>query len=112
MAKYKYPVVCLAHKCPGHSYKGSLQYYLHKVGKLLPELHPALKMHPHGHHRDLALLAPHGPATEPPHSVAPKTELNVWFHTLLPKTPQPHPPLPHAPGPHAPQPHTPQLHTP
>ena len=54
------------HRCIGHPYKGALYYSLHTVGKLPAELHLALKMHLREHHGDLALLAPHGLATDPP----------------------------------------------
>ena len=68
VAKFKYPTVCVAHKCPRHQYKGPLYYSLHTVGKLLAELNPALKTHLREHLGDLALLAPHGLATNPPRS--------------------------------------------
>ena len=66
VAKFKYPAVCLAHKCPGHPYKGPLYYSLHTVGKLPAELHPALKTHLREHHGDLALLAPPAPLAPGP----------------------------------------------
>ena len=54
------------------------------VGTLPAELHPAMKTHLREHHRDLALLAPHGLATDPPppHVLALNTELGIWFHDL------------------------------
>ena len=66
VAKFKYPAECVAHKCPGHLYKGPLYYSLSTVGTSLAKLHPALKTHLREHHGDLALLAPHGLATNPP----------------------------------------------
>ena len=66
VANFKYPAVCVAHKCPGHPYKGSLYYSRLTVGKFAGELHLALKTHLREHHGDLALLAPHGLATDPP----------------------------------------------
>ena len=84
VAKFKYPAVCVAHKCPRHPYKGPLYYSLHTVGKLPAELHPALTTHLREHHRDLACRAPHGLATDPPpHSPAPEIEPGIWFHDLL-----------------------------
>ena len=66
VAKFKYPAECVAHMCLGHPYKGPLYYSLSTVGTLPAELHPALKTHLRKHHRDLALPAPHGLATDPP----------------------------------------------
>ena len=66
VAKFKYPAECVAHRCPRHPYKGLLYYSLSTVGTLPAELHPALKTHLHEHQGDLALLAPHGLATDPP----------------------------------------------
>ena len=64
--------------------QGALYYSLHMVGKLPAELHPALKTHLHQHHGDLALVAPHGLATDPPppQILARKTEPGLWFHDL------------------------------
>ena len=45
VAKFKYPAVCMAHRCPGHPYKGPLYYSLHTVGTLPANLHPAFKTH-------------------------------------------------------------------
>ena len=66
VTKFKYLTVWVAHKCPGHPYRGPLYYSLHAMGTLPAELHPALKTHLREHHGDLALLAPHGLATNPP----------------------------------------------
>ena len=82
MAKFKYPAVCAAHRCPGHPCKGPLYYSLHTVGTLPAELHWAHKMHLREHHGDLALFVPHGMATDPPKVLAPKTECGIWFHDL------------------------------
>ena len=82
VAKFKYTARCVAHKCPGHPYEGPLYYPLHTVGTLPAELHPALMTHLREHHGDLALLAPHGLATEPPQVLAPKTEPGISFHDL------------------------------
>ena len=65
VAKFKVPVTCVAHKCPGHPYKGPLYHSLHTVGTLLAKLHLAVKTHLRENPGDLALLAPHGLATEP-----------------------------------------------
>ena len=67
----KYPTVCVTLKCPGHPYKGPLYYSLHTVGVLPAELQPALKTHLHENHQVLALLAPHGLATDPPPPIHP-----------------------------------------
>ena len=64
--KFKYPAVCVAHRCPSHPYRGPLYYSLHAVGTPPAELHPALKTHLREHHGDLASLAPHSLATDPP----------------------------------------------
>ena len=64
-------------------YKGPLYYSLHTMGTLPAELHPALKTHRRNHHGDLALLALHGLATDPPPQIlAPKTEPGIWCHDL------------------------------
>ena len=62
VAKFKYPAECVAHRCPGHPNKGPLCYSL---GTVPAELGPALRTHLGEHHGDLALLALHGPATDP-----------------------------------------------
>ena len=72
VAKFKYPAECVAHKCPGHPNKGPLYYSLDTVGTVPAELNPALHTHLREHHGDLALLAPHGRATDPPNEVAPE----------------------------------------
>ena len=46
------------------------------------ELHPALKPHLREHLGDLALLAPHGLATDPPQVLVPNAEPGMWFHDL------------------------------
>ena len=66
VAKFKHLGECVAHRCPGHPYKGPLYYSLNTVGKLPAELHPAPKTQLREHHGDLALVAPHGLATNPP----------------------------------------------
>ena len=65
VAKFKFPAVCVAHKCLGHPYKEPQYYSLHIVGTLPAELHPTLKMHLREHHGDLALVVPHGLASDP-----------------------------------------------
>ena len=82
VAKFKYPAECVAHRCPGHPHKGSLYYSLSTVGTVPAELHPALKTHLREHHGDLALLAPHGLATDPPQVLAPNVKPGIWFHDL------------------------------
>ena len=82
VAKFKYPAECVAHKCPGHPYRGALYYSLSTVGTLPAELHPAKKTHLHKHHGDLALQTPHGLATDPPQVLAPNAEPGIWFHDL------------------------------
>ena len=84
VAKFKYPAECVAHKCPGHLYKGPLYYSLSTVGTLPAELHPALKTHLREHQGDLALLAPHGLATDPPppQHLAPNAKPGIWLHDL------------------------------
>ena len=49
---------------------------------MLAELHQALRTHLREHHGDLALLAPHGRATDPPNVQVPKAEPGIWFHDL------------------------------
>ena len=46
------------------------------------ELGPALRTHLREHHGDLALLAPHGLATDPPQVLAPEIKPGIWFHDL------------------------------
>ena len=72
----------MAHKCPGHPNKGPLYYSLHTGGTVPAELGPALHTHLREHHGDLALLAPHGRATDPPHVLAPEVQPGIWFHDL------------------------------
>ena len=55
MAKFKCPAECVAHRCPGHPYKGPLYYSLSIVGTMPAELHPALKTHLREYHGDMAL---------------------------------------------------------
>ena len=82
VAKFKYPAECVVHQCPGHPYKGPLYYSLSTVGVLPAELHLALKTHLRMHHGDLALLAPHGLATDLPQVLAPNAEPGMWLHDL------------------------------
>ena len=82
MALFKYPVECVAHKCPGHPSKGPLYYSLDTVGTVPAELHQALRTHLREHHGDLALLAPHSRATYPPNVLVPKAQPGIWFHDL------------------------------
>ena len=70
------------HRCPRHPYKGPLYYSLNTMGTLPAELHPALKTHLREHHGDLALVAPHGLANDPPEVLAPNAEPGIWFHDL------------------------------
>ena len=72
VALFKYPVECVAHKCPGHPRKGPLYYSLDTVGTVPAELHQALRTHLREHHGDLALPAPHSRATDPPNVLVPK----------------------------------------
>ena len=46
------------------------------------ELHQALCTHLKEHHGDLALLAPHGRAADPPNVLVPKAQPGIWFHEL------------------------------
>ena len=52
------------------------------MGTVPAELYPAVKTHLCEHHGDLALLAPHGLATDPPQVLARNTEPGIWFHDL------------------------------
>ena len=82
VALFKYPVECRAHKCPGHPKKGPLYYSLDTMGTVPAELHHALSTHLREHHGDLALLAPHGRAADPPNVLVPKAQPAIWFHDL------------------------------
>ena len=82
VAKFKYPAECVAHQCPGHPSKGPLYHSLDTVGTVPAQLNPALHTHPREHHGDLALLAPHGRATDPPNVLAPEVRPGIWFHDL------------------------------
>ena len=82
VAKFKYPAECVAHRCPGHPNKGPLYYSLNTAGTVPAELGPALRTHLREHHGDLALLAPHGRATDPPQVLAPQVKPGIWFHDL------------------------------
>ena len=82
VAKFKYPAECVAHRCPGHPNKGPLYYSLGTAGTVPAELGPALRNHLREHHGDLALLAPHGLATDPPQVLAPEVKPGIWFHDL------------------------------
>ena len=82
VAKFKYPAECVAHKCPGHPKKGPLYYSLGTAGTVPAELGPALRTHLCEHHGDLALLAPHGLATDPPQVLAPEVKPGIWSHDL------------------------------
>ena len=82
VARFQYPAECMAHKCPGHPHKGPLYYSLDTVGTVPAELHQALRTRLREHHGDMALLAPHGQATDPPRVLAPETRPGVWFHDL------------------------------
>ena len=44
------------------------------------ELYPALRTHLREHHGDLALLAPHSLATDPPQVLAPNDKPGICFH--------------------------------
>ena len=46
------------------------------------ELYPALQTHLREHHGHLALLVPHGLATDPPQVLAPNVKPGIWFHDL------------------------------
>ena len=46
------------------------------------ELYPALRTHVREHHGDVALLAPHSLATDPPQVLAPNVKPGIWFHDL------------------------------
>ena len=82
VAHFKYPEGCMAHKCPGHPTKGPLYYSLDTMGTVPAELHHALNTHLREHHGDVALLAPHGRATDPPNVLVPKAQPGIWFHDL------------------------------
>ena len=59
-----------------------LYYSLGTAGTVPAELGPALRTYLRGHHGDLALLAPHGLATDPPQMLAPEVKPGIWFHDL------------------------------
>ena len=84
VAKFKYPAECVAHRCPGHPHKGLLYYSLNTAGTKPAELYPAVKSHLREHHGDLALLAPHSVATDPPPPAraGPNVKPGIWFHDL------------------------------
>ena len=82
VARYQYPAECVAHKCPGHLHKGPLYYSLDTVGTVPAELHQALRTHLREHHGDMALMAPHGRATDPPRVLAHEARPGIWFHDL------------------------------
>ena len=82
VAKFKYPAECVAHRCPGHPNKGPLYYSLNTVGTVPAELRRALRTLLQVHHGELALLAPHGRATDPPRVLAPEVKPGIWFHDL------------------------------
>ena len=82
VAKFKYPVECVAHRCPGHPNKGPLCYSLGMAGTVPTVLGPALRTHLREHHGDLALLVPPGLATDPPQVLAPEVKPGIWFHDL------------------------------
>ena len=82
VAKFKSPAECVAHRCPGHPHKGPLYYSLSTAGTVPAELYPALQTHLREHHGDLALLAPHGLATDPQQVLAPNVKPDIWFHDL------------------------------
>ena len=82
VAKFKYPAECVAHRCPGHPNTGPLCYSLGTAGTVPAELGPALRTHLREHHGDLALLAPHGLATDPLRVLAPEVKPGIWFHDL------------------------------
>ena len=46
------------------------------------DLYPALRTHLREHYGDLALLAPHGLATDLPQVLASKSKPGIWFHDL------------------------------
>ena len=80
VAKFQYPVECVAHRCPGHPHKGPLYYSLDTVGAVPAELHQALRTHLREHHGDMALLAPHGWTTNPLQVLALEARPGIWFH--------------------------------
>ena len=82
VAHFQYPAECVAPMCPGHPHKGPLYYSLNTVGTLPAELHQALRTHLREHHGDMALLAPHGRATDHPRLLAPEVRPGIWFHDL------------------------------
>ena len=52
------------------------------AGTVPTELGLALRTHLREEHRDLALLAPHGLATDPPQVLAREVKPGIWFHDL------------------------------
>ena len=82
VAKFKYPAECVAHRRPRHLNKGPLYYSLGMARTVPAELGPALRTHLREHHGDLALLVPHGLATDPPQVLAPEVKPGIWFHDL------------------------------
>ena len=77
IAKFKYPAKCVVHKCPGHPNKGPLYYSLDTAGMVPAELSIALHTHHLEHHADMALLAPHGWANDPPRVLAPEVQPGI-----------------------------------
>ena len=83
VAKFKYPAQRVAHRCLRHANKRPLHYSLSTVASLPAEFYPALKTHLRQYHGNVALLAPHGVATDPALVLAPNVEPGIWFHDLL-----------------------------
>ena len=77
VAKFKYPAECVAHRCPWHPNKGPLYYSLGTACTVPAALDPALRTHLREHHGNLALLAPHGLATNPPQVLGPKVKPGI-----------------------------------
>ena len=82
VAKFKYPAECVAHRCPGHPNKGPPYYSLNTAEQYQSSSSPALRTPSSEHHGDLALLAPHGLAIDPPAGSNPRIKPGIWFHDL------------------------------
>ena len=82
VASIRYPASCVAHRCLWQPHKVPFYYSLDTVNMVPAELDQALRTHLREHNGDMALLAPHGQATEPPQVLAPEARPCIWFHDL------------------------------
>ena len=82
VAKFKSPTECVAHGCLGHPHKGPLYYSPGTAGTVPAELQRPYEPTSVSTMGTLALLAPHGLATDPPQVLAPHVKPGIWFHYL------------------------------